>query len=332
MHILNEKDYGLMEKLVSLSQRQLKQLMTKYLKKHYKNVIVTRKYLVAVGDIPIALVSHMDTVFKVPVKNLYYDKQKNVLWSPQGLGADDRAGVFSIIKIIQSGLRPSIILTTDEEVGGIGAHSLSRRKCPIPGLKYMIELDRRGIDDCVFYDCYNPEFTEYVETFGFKEQWGSFSDISFLMSAWSICGVNLSIGYRDEHSVSETLHVDDMFSTIEKVKVMLTQQEIPQFEYLELYTDTWNWFTRGGYEEGKHQIYGQHCSICKTLYSEYELFPVKGRNKKIKYVCPDCVVGVVDWCEYCGEAYEIEDPANKNICKECSEKLCTEQSNNNSKE
>jgi hypothetical protein len=219
--------------------------MTKYLKKHYKNVIVTRKYLVAVGDIPIALVSHMDTVFKVPVRNLYYDKQKNVLWSPQGLGADDRAGVFSIIKIIQSGLRPSIILTTDEEVGGIGAHSLSRRKCPIPGLKYMIELDRRGTDDCVFYDCYNPEFTEYVETFGFKEQWGSFSDISFLMSAWSICGVNLSIGYRDEHSVSETLHVDDMFSTIEKVKVMLTQEEIPQFEYLELYTDTWNWFTHG---------------------------------------------------------------------------------------
>ena len=33
----------------------------------------------------------------------------------------------------------------------------------------MIELDRRGKNDCVFYDCYCPDFIEYVEQFGFEE-------------------------------------------------------------------------------------------------------------------------------------------------------------------
>ena len=80
-------------------------------------------------------------------------------------------------------------------------------------------------------------------------------------------------------------------------------------------------------------IYGQHCSHCNKLYSEYELFPVIGIDKKTKFYCPDCIVGNVDWCDTCGEAFEIEDPAkNEKICKICAEVVCTtsEKSKNNS--
>lgn len=330
MQVLNEKDYQLIERLVSLSQRQLKQVMTKFLRKRYKNVITTRDYIVAIGDVPIALVAHMDTVFKNPVSVLYYDKDKNVMWSPDGLGADDRAGVFAIIKILQDGYRPSVILTTDEEKGGIGAGKLADKKCPIPGLKYMIELDRRGIDDCVFYDCYNEEFIKYVEGFGFKEQWGSFSDISFLMDRWNVCGVNLSVGYMNEHSVSETLCITHLMNTINKVKIMLEETDIPEFEYID-YTYDYMSTYRGQPGYFKYSdIYGQHCSKCRQLYSEYELFPVKGSNDIVKYICPDCIVGNVEWCEYCGEAFEICNSTTEKICKECSRKLCMEASKSNS--
>lgn len=60
------------------------------------------------------------------------------MWSPQGLGADDRAGIFAIIQIIKSGLRPHIILTTDEEVGGVGADLLSKNGNPFADLRYII--------------------------------------------------------------------------------------------------------------------------------------------------------------------------------------------------
>ena len=208
--------------------------MSQYLKAKYDNVIVTKDYIIAIGNIPIALIAHMDTVFKIPVSDLYYDQKKGVLWSPEGLGADDRAGIFAIIKILQDGLRPSVILTTGEEDGGVGACAICDKypECPIPGLKYLIQLDRHGSNDCVFYDCYCPEFVDYVESFGFCERWGSFTDISFLMPEWQIVGVNLSIGYEDEHSRTEILNIGPLFDTIRKVKNMLTEQTSYMMKWL----------------------------------------------------------------------------------------------------
>lgn len=317
MRVLKNDDYKLLEKLVSLNQKELHKTLAVYLQSKYSKVLVTKHYIVAIGNIPIGLVAHMDTVFPIPVKDLYYDSRKGVLWSPEGLGADDRAGIFAILQIIKSGLRPSVILTTDEEKGGVGASILSKIKCPIPDLRYLIQLDRRGTNDCVFYDCYNPVFTKYVEGFGFVERYGSFTDISFLCPEWGIAGVNLSVGYEDEHSSVETLHIAPLFDTINKVKKMLVETDIPYFIYDELPNkQKWRYIGAGD----DYEVYGAHCCNCGTMYSEYELFPTKGRNGIVKYYCTDCVVGNVDWCDVCGEPYEVfESAANQKLCKDCKD-------------
>ena len=319
MRVLQDKDYRLFEKLVSLSEKEMVRAMTQLIKSKYDNVIATKDYIIAIGNIPIALVAHMDTVFKFPVSDLYYDQRKGVLWSPEGLGADDRAGIFAIIKILQEGLRPSVILTTGEEDGGVGACAICDKypECPIEGLKYMIQLDRRGTNDCVFYDCYCPEFVDYVESFGFCERWGSFTDISFLMPQWQTVGVNLSVGYEDEHSKQEILNINPLFDTIKKVKKMLTEQEIPDFKYDELVAANSAWWKKAG------EWFGQHCSKCKKIHSEYELFPVLGLDGKTKFYCPDCIVGNVEWCDMCGEPFEVKEHTGKKLCRECEEELCT---------
>ena len=319
MRVLQEKDYRLFEKLVSLSEKEMVRAMTQLIKSKYDNIIANKDYIIAIGDIPIALVAHMDTVFKFPVSDLYYDQRKGVLWSPEGLGADDRAGIFAIIKILQDGLRPSVILTTGEEDGGVGACAICDKypECPIEGLKYMIQLDRRGTNDCVFYDCYCPEFVDYVESFGFCERWGSFTDISFLMPQWQTVGVNLSVGYEDEHSKQEILNINPLFDTIKKVKKMLTEQEIPDFKYDELVAANSAWWKKAG------DWFGQHCSKCKKIHSEYELFPVLGLDGKTKFYCPDCIVGNVEWCDMCGEPFEVKEHTGKKLCRECEEELCT---------
>lgn len=323
MRILEKDDYQLFERLVSLTQKEMHKAMAKYLKSKYSQVKVTKDYIVAIGDIPIALVAHMDTVYKTPVKNLYYDEKKGALWSPEGLGADDRAGIFAIIKILQSGLRPSVIFTTDEERGGLGAATLAEKDCPIPGLKYLIQLDRRGTNDCVFYDCYNPEFTAYVESFGFCERFGSFSDISFLCPEWNLCGVNLSVGYEDEHSIAETLHITALYDTIEKVKKMLTVPEVPKYEYKELEHGYSRWFKSTGYESILDVDYVMHCDKCKHVFSEYELIPAKGADGKTKHFCTDCIVGHVDWCDMCGEPYEVTPTSRRALCDDCAKRGAT---------
>ena len=311
------------EQLASLKQGSLKKVLASFLKKHYPKVIHTKEYIFAEGDIPIALVAHMDTVFYNQPEEVYYDQRKSVLWSPDGLGADDRAGIFAILQIIQSGLRPSIILTTDEERGGLGAQKLAKKECPIPFLKYMIQLDRHGSCDCVFYDCANGDFIKFVSQYGFIEALGSFTDISFLMPAWGICGTNLSVGYFNEHSTSEILNVNILFTTIEKVKTMLKEaRQAPQFQYREISDKLKNYFAEFGMPY-KDADPGKECCCCGKHYFDFELIPAKSKAEgKMKYYCPDCAVDVVEWCEHCGYAYEMIDPEDDiGICPDCMEVL-----------
>ena len=322
MRVLNDREYDLFERLAMLSQAELHKTLSTYLKGKYKKVIIQKEYIVAVGDIPIALVAHMDTVFFQSMTHMYYDQRKGVLWSPEGLGADDRAGIYMILQIIQSGLRPSIILTTDEERGGVGAQKLAKSECPIPFLKYMIQLDRHGANDCVFYDCYNTDFIDYIESFGFAEAIGSFSDISFLMPAWKICGVNLSVGYYDEHTTSETLNVNLMYRTLSIVKKMLEDtNNIPQFEYKEANSKLSDYYKIMSEYEAEYDL-GTPCECCGKHFFDFELIPVKSKHKKkMVFYCPDCAVDKVDWCDECGHAYELKEEDGPLICPDCMEVL-----------
>ena len=279
MRLLKDNDFKTFEQLCGLTQKSMLNTMSAFLSSKYKKVITTKEYIIAEGNIPIALVAHMDTVFPRPAREVFYDRQKNVIWSPEGLGADDRAGIFAIIQIIRRGLRPHIILTTDEEKGAVGASAVAYEEKPFKDLRYIIQLDRRGADDCVFYDCDNKEFVEYVENFGFTEAIGSFSDISMICPAWGVAGVNLSIGYRDEHSVSEVLFVGHMLNTIDKVIKMLEvpKKQIPAFKYVAKPFNYNRWYTWSKNYAKEEEFDKNTCAKCQKIFASDELIPVKYR-------------------------------------------------------
>jgi len=222
-----------LKKIFYYTEKELYKILPKELIKNgYKNknlIIQEGSYIYAKGNIPVMLVSHMDTVFfKQPTK-IFHDPVYNVLWSPDGLGADDRAGIYSILNITKE-FKPYVLFTSAEESGGLGAYDAAE-DLSIPKVKYIIELDRQGFNDCVFYDCVNPLFIKYIESFGFIENYGSFSDISALCPIWDIAGVNLSIGYYNQHTKAEYLNLNEMFNTIKKVKVMLSDLPAKKFVY-----------------------------------------------------------------------------------------------------
>lgn len=285
MRTFTDKEFTLFEKICCMTEAQLFRAMKQLLINRYDKVLIDDKnYIVACGNIPVALVAHLDTVFDYPPDEVFYDMRKGVCWSPDGLGADDRAGVFAILNIIQRGLRPHIIFTTGEEKGGIGAQALAENYL-FKELLYMIELDRQGENDMVFYQCYCPAFISYVGKFGFLEKLGSYSDISFLMDKWHTCGVNLSIGYKDEHSYGETLSVDAMFATIDKVEAMLKDVEvsrIAKFVYTtnnDLPLTAWHKTPRK--ENGDTMI--TKCGLCGEDVFEFETISYEGHK-----ICYDC--------------------------------------------
>lgn len=316
----NEKEIHLMEVLISSNQQRVKKIVSNFLGKHYKKVVETKEYIFAEGEIPIGLVAHMDTVFEESItkygRDVFYDEKHNVMFAPNGGGFDDKAGVYAIINIIRSGLRPHVIFTTDEEIGAAGARALAKIDCPFTDLKYLIQLDRRGSNDCVFYDCDNKDFTDYVENFGFEWNFGSFSDISELCPAWEIAGVNLSVGYRDEHTTAEILFVGQLLSTISKVKQMLhAAKDAPRFEYIPS-KDRFSPYGWYGDSFG-HGIV--KCSGCKKYYLEEEMFPAVLQNGDTGFYCSDCMITELAWCNYCGSAYQKHSPEapSAGLCPLC---------------
>lgn len=214
----------LIRKLCSLEPLELQQMIVQYLKeKGYTNIVYNDYYLFAEGRLPVCLCAHLDTVFSYPPTEFYYDREQSVLWSPDGLGADDRAGIYIILKLLEYGHRPSIILTNLEEEGGVGADLLTTHyiNCPFKECKVLIQLDRQGDKEAVYYDCNNKLFEHFINNYGFHTERGTFSDISILAPRWKIAAVNLSVGYMYEHSYSEYLNLNHCNITLNKVNEML---------------------------------------------------------------------------------------------------------------
>lgn len=351
----SQKDRRAYQNICHLTEQGVLTFMRDLLVSRYEQVVATPAYVYAIGDIPVALVAHADTVFKLPplIDNFFYDPEKDVIWNPEGAGADDRAGVFAIMKIIRTfKLKPHVIITTGEESGCIGSSKLivAEKEFPAP-MKFMIQLDRRNHNDAVYYDCDNKKFEEFITQFGFKTEWGTLSDISLLAPTWGVAAVNLSVGYEDEHQEIERLHVDWLYETIGKVVNILqyVQQhpELEKFEYIPCIYGYHYLFNRGhsawyDYDDDCWDSPDyEHCFMCNQLVRKDSMIPVWYPYGKHAYnMCLDChsdLVHQIVWCEKCGKAYYLSaeqakkiDDVNHWICEECKNGNGNEGSGTNS--
>lgn len=216
----------LMKSLCKMEIPQLYKILIKFLEEEgYEKIITDDNFILAEGQLPVCLLAHIDTVWNRPPQNFFFDNEQSVLWSPQGLGADDRAGVYAIINLVKRGYRPHIIFTDSEEIGGLGAEDLIRKfnKCPFEKCNALIELDRQGKDEVVFYSCDNKKFEKLINSYGFVTKQGSFSDISLIAPIWGIAACNLSVGYYLEHSLGEHLNINELNNIIDKVVIMMRE-------------------------------------------------------------------------------------------------------------
>ena len=197
-------------------------------------------YVLIPGELPVMLVAHLDTVHKEPVRVICYNKSKNVLMSPQGIGGDDRCGVYALLEIYnRSKRKPWLLFTCDEEVGGKGArmfcddHTDEKLPKELDKLKFIIEIDRKGNDDAVYYDCANDDFEDYITSKGFQSEWGTFSDISLIAPELGVAAVNLSSGYYNAHTQHEYIVMSDLRYTINRVMSILEDvDDLPQYPYI----------------------------------------------------------------------------------------------------
>ena len=105
------------EDICRMTQHEVKQYMKGYLASHKYKVIDEHGYIY--GTVPgepgrpvVGLIAHMDTVHEKQCKEINNINGK--LSSPQGIGGDDRCGIFIIMNLVKE-LHCSVLLCEDEE-------------------------------------------------------------------------------------------------------------------------------------------------------------------------------------------------------------------------
>ena len=162
----------------------------------------------------------------------------------------------------------------------------------------------------------------------------------------------MSVGYYDEHSRSETLHIDEMLTTIQKVKNMLKDVNNAEFYKYVAKPYLSDWYSKDYFGEALTKflkdnkdriennplayayddtyddtIYDEYqirsCALCEANDHEYNMYPIKTSNDKTAWICLDCMsyADTLGWCERCGEAfYYPDDPTYttyNSLCKDC---------------
>lgn len=240
------------EQICKMSQVVLKKYVENQLKYTHTDITVGDGFVFAKGTLPILLVAHMDTVHDLLPNLIVYNKEKDSVSCAEGIGGDDRCGIYMILEIIKN-YNCSVLFCEDEESGGIGARKFIETdlaKELISQFNYAIELDRKGSNDAVFYDCDNEDFEEFITTDFYKTAWGSFSDISVVAPFLKCAAVNLSCGYYNAHTKNEYVVLGEMERSMEEVcKILERTTEGDKFEYVEV---EYNNYYRGSYYYGSY--------------------------------------------------------------------------------
>lgn len=197
-------------------------------------------YIPGTREDRILILAHADTVFdatsddRISKPRVTCYRDGNVYHSAskyRGFGADDRAGCAMAYLLADMG--HSILITNGEEVGSAASFAIEKfhRELfdELNSHNYMLELDRQGLKE---YKTYNlpvsKDFANFIEQkTGYSEpNKYSYTDIVWLCR--DICGVNLSIGYYNEHTSAEILNYDEWLYSYRVVKKMLKAEQ-PKF-------------------------------------------------------------------------------------------------------
>lgn len=328
---MKEKINNLLE-ICEKSQEELKWWLREIMLTYYgkKKVKISPDYLYVKGTLPICLVAHLDTVHLQEPKKFLLDTKLHHLFSPTGIGGDDRCGVYIILELLKKGFRPSIIFCCDEEVGGLGAKAFTKVYSSISNINWFLEFDRRGKNDVVSYQDGNNELTNVFEQFGFKHSYGSFSDISILAPFYKISAVNISSGYYKAHTKDEYIALDDLDWIIEKAEQVLQSEYVNNKYVYEKYVyqptayDYYDYYGSGYYSHYMREYYKRQQYDCgyDDYSSDYHCCNLCGKYHSIKKlystqfgdICESCLNEMkMVWCNNC-QMYVVDDIAGMCSC------------------
>lgn len=173
---------------------------------------------------------HIDSVHRMEGKQRVKVSRAGIVsldhWEVESncLGADDAAGIYAALRMIQAGVKATYIFHRNEECGGLGSEWLAKNHARwLETFDICLALDRRGTQDVIvsqqWAKCASDEFARGLALqLGMQHSAadGIFTDSAHYTHLIPECS-NLSIGYQHEHTREETLDLHYLESVIRKL-------------------------------------------------------------------------------------------------------------------
>lgn len=186
-------------------------------------------YFLQIGENPNSMfTSHLDTA-SWDVKQINHIIHENIIGTDGKtiLGADDKAGVTILLYMIEKNVPGLYYFFLGEERGCIGSKKLSdlHSTTPLENINKVVSFDRRGYDSVITHQmsgrCCSDEFASELSkelnkissdmfSTGFKyspDPTGIYTDSAQFTYIYKEC-TNISVGYHNEHSCSETQNIE----------------------------------------------------------------------------------------------------------------------------
>lgn len=182
------------------------------------------------GEGKVMIACHTDTVHrfggrqKIEVSNSYARLPVKSMYLSNCLGADDTAGVYAALRMIEAGVKATFIFHRAEEIGGRGSQWLADHYPKwIKSFGICLSLDRRGTKDIITHQFGARTASELfawelADRLGMEHMpaEGIFTDSANYSHLIPECS-NVSVGYQNEHTVLETLDLGYLEEVTERL-------------------------------------------------------------------------------------------------------------------
>ncbi len=216
------------------------------------------------------LAAHLDTVFtsKPIIEPVVVNSTTIIGYDTKGkeqcgLGADDKVGVFIVLRAMLKYKNIKAVLTVEEETGCLGAKEINLDF--FQDVAYILQADRKGYGDFVtiasnsrysnitlcskeFIDGCKPIISKY----GFKQADGGSTDVvMFKELGMDISVVNMSCGYYDAHDETEYINPEEVLNTLKMTFDILDNLPLKKYIHKEKLTKVaYNYY--GGYSKSNY--------------------------------------------------------------------------------
>lgn len=200
----------------------------------FGNVLITK----GIAEKYPCIAAHLDEVHQPSVRNLQ-EEGGNIFaidenGEPVGIGADDKNGVWMVIRLLQQIETMKAVLFVREEKPTFEGYRHGSDDCDLAffnDVKFVLQCDRKGAGDLVTFctkyqirlcnDDFIPE--RILHKYGYAPIEGGVTDVVHLKQrGLQIPCCNISCGYYNAHKPEEYTNIGNLQDSLEFVKTIVS--------------------------------------------------------------------------------------------------------------